>query len=396
MWLTARSCTLTPGQSEIKIDFPLPIAASNIIIEFADFYDNLQGGSEMLQCPRCQASVPAHPGVCGTCGENVYQCHKCRAINYDEKDPFLCNSCGFSKYAKFEISMEARSCSTVDPIESEEDRQKTLTGISTLLDRADQVYKLLVQHRNELDQILISLASGTVLTSQKVLLTSGDTGVNRGIQLVAQRYCVDCKTTYHELSKIIQGVLALRKELVKYDQKKLEMGPPPITPSEPSTPAATPTIPSQIRLPTLPPATSTPTASSPTHHQGRCFGCSSAATEHCITLLRALSLTPQTRRPLVQQNLIQELVEFNLRSGSPLLQREVRKLLCHITRDDAVATAELNEFILSRVCAQITPHRTNPNLGSFPLHDTFRIMCTPPLHHMMLKLASHDIQPCIA
>ena len=39
---------------------------------------SFQGGSEMLQCPRCQASVPAHPGVCGTCGENVYQCHKCR------------------------------------------------------------------------------------------------------------------------------------------------------------------------------------------------------------------------------------------------------------------------------------------------------------------------------
>lgn len=37
-----------------------------------------QGGSEMLQCPRCQATVPAHPGVCATCGENVYQCHKCR------------------------------------------------------------------------------------------------------------------------------------------------------------------------------------------------------------------------------------------------------------------------------------------------------------------------------
>ena len=25
------------------------------------------------------------------------QCHKCRTINYDEKDPFLCNSCGFCK-----------------------------------------------------------------------------------------------------------------------------------------------------------------------------------------------------------------------------------------------------------------------------------------------------------
>ena len=85
---------------------------------------SLQGSSEVLQCPRCQASVPPHPGVCGTCGENVYQCHKCRAINYDEKDPFLCNSCGFSKYAKFDTFLEARSCSAVDPIESEDDRAK--------------------------------------------------------------------------------------------------------------------------------------------------------------------------------------------------------------------------------------------------------------------------------
>ena len=84
----------------------------------------IQGSSEVLQCPRCQASVPPHPGVCGTCGENVYQCHKCRAINYDEKDPFLCNSCGFSKYAKFDTFLDARACSAVDPIESEEDRQK--------------------------------------------------------------------------------------------------------------------------------------------------------------------------------------------------------------------------------------------------------------------------------
>ena len=37
-----------------------------------------QASSETLQCPRCSASVPAHPGVCGNCGENVFQCHKCR------------------------------------------------------------------------------------------------------------------------------------------------------------------------------------------------------------------------------------------------------------------------------------------------------------------------------
>ena len=44
-----------------------------------------------------------------------------------------------------------------------------------------------------------------------------------------------------------QGVLASRKELVKYDQKKMEMG-PLITLSEPSTPAATPTMPIQLKV----------------------------------------------------------------------------------------------------------------------------------------------------
>ena len=55
---------------------------------------------------------------------HIYGVCVCRAINYDEKDPFLCNSCGFSKYAKFELVVEARTCSAVDPIENEEDRQK--------------------------------------------------------------------------------------------------------------------------------------------------------------------------------------------------------------------------------------------------------------------------------
>ena len=80
----------------------------------------------MLQCPRCNTAVPAHPGVCSACGENVHQCHKCRAINYDERDPFLCNSCGFSKYARFDIQVETSPCSAVDPIENEDDKKKVL------------------------------------------------------------------------------------------------------------------------------------------------------------------------------------------------------------------------------------------------------------------------------
>ena len=47
-----------------------------------------------------------------------------RAINYDEKDPFLCNACGFCKYAKFDLTLNAKPCCAVDPIENEDDRKK--------------------------------------------------------------------------------------------------------------------------------------------------------------------------------------------------------------------------------------------------------------------------------
>lgn len=151
-WHKAKKVQLTPGQTEVKIDLPLPIVASNLMIEFSDFYENYQASTETLQCPRCSASVPANPGVCGNCGENVYQCHKCRwavgflqprkdlttgvycvfiwclspirSINYDEKDPFLCNACGFCKYARFDFMLYAKPCCAVDPIENEEDRKK--------------------------------------------------------------------------------------------------------------------------------------------------------------------------------------------------------------------------------------------------------------------------------
>lgn len=49
---------------------------------------------------------------------------------------------------------------------------------------------------------------------------------------------------------------------------------------------------------------------------GRCYGCASAATEHCLTLLRALAVNPACRKGLCAQGLVQELVECNLRKGT--------------------------------------------------------------------------------
>uniref|UniRef100_A0A8C2GSI0 Ubiquitin protein ligase E3 component n-recognin 4 n=1 Tax=Cyprinus carpio TaxID=7962 RepID=A0A8C2GSI0_CYPCA len=353
-WHKAKKVQLTPGQTEVKIDLPLPIVASNLMIEFSDFYENYQASTETLQCPRCSASVPANPGVCGNCGENVYQCHKCRSINYDEKDPFLCNACGFCKYARFDFMLYAKPCCAVDPIENEEDRKKAVTNINTLLDKADRVYHQLMGHRPQLESLLSKVNEAAPEKPQVRAgagLGTSTASVNRYIQQLAQEYSGDCKTSFDELSKIIQKVLASRKELLEYDLQQRE--------------AAT----KSSRTSTQPTFTASQYRSLSVLGCGytsstKCYGCASAVTGHCITLLRALATNTAIRQILVLQGLIRELFEYNLRRGTGAMREEVRQLVCLLTRDHPEATQQMNDLIIAKVSAALKGHWANPDLVS--------------------------------
>ncbi|XP_069467171.1 E3 ubiquitin-protein ligase UBR4 isoform X2 [Ambystoma mexicanum] len=355
-WHKAKKVQLTPGQSEVKIDLPLPIVASNLMIEFADFYENYQASTETLQCPRCSASVPANPGVCGNCGENVYQCHKCRSINYDEKDPFLCNACGFCKYARFDFMLYAKPCCAVDPIENEDDRKKAVTNINTLLDKADRVYHQLMGHRPQLENLLYKVNEAAPEKPQDDASNAGGIGsasasVNRYILQLAQEYCGDCKTSFDELSKIIQKVFASRKELLEYDLQQREAA----TKSSRTTVQPTFTA-SQYRALSVLGCGHTSST--------KCYGCASAVTEHCITLLRALATNSTIRHILVSQGLIRELFDYNLRRGSAGMREEVRHLMCLLTRDNPEATQQLNDLIIGKVSGALKGHWANPDLAS--------------------------------
>lgn len=43
IWHKAKKVTLQSGQTDVKIDFPLPITACNLMIEYADFYETITG-----------------------------------------------------------------------------------------------------------------------------------------------------------------------------------------------------------------------------------------------------------------------------------------------------------------------------------------------------------------
>ncbi|XP_037079445.1 E3 ubiquitin-protein ligase UBR4-like [Pollicipes pollicipes] len=318
MWHKAKKVSLSGGQTDVKVDFPLPIVACNLMIEYADFYENMQASSETLQCPRCSASVPAHPGVCGNCGENVFQCHKCRAINYDEKDPFLCNACGFCKYAKFEYTLTAKPCCAVDPIESEEDRKKAVVNINGLLERADKIYKKLMSYKPTLEALLawVNDHGGEVTSAAAAAAAAA----------LALKYCSDCRLAFDDLSKVIQKVLASRRELLRYDRQAQE-------------------------------GAGAAAASAPVFCQ-----C-------CVTLLRALATNPRLRVTLCSYGLIPQLLEHNLRRGTPQSRGEVCQLLCLLTKDNLSATLELNELITSRVRLALSSAMTSAGVAAAVRHE---------------------------
>jgi len=377
IWHKARKSSLVGGQTEVKIEFPLAIVACNLMIEYADFYENIQASSEMLQCPRCSASVPANPGVCSNCGENVFQCHKCRAINYDEKDPFLCNTCGFCKYAKFDYTLTAKPTFAVDPIENEEDRKKTVQTINSLLEKADRVYKSLISNKPALELLLLRIQEHGFMDkmSDKMLgiissnfssspsnipqaISSGH--VNRAIQQIAQKYCIECKGSFEELSKIIQRILASRKELVDYDNIQRE-----------ST--------SKVKVGKSKAATrrDSKVILSLSSASGRCYGCASAVVEHCITLLKALGTFLKYRRHLCSSGLLKELVYYNLRTGNSTVRQEVRELLVTLTLDDCDATNELNNMLMNKIVGSLVyPFIQRNDLTYNVRHEIALLICS--------------------
>ena len=78
-------------------------------------------------------------------------------IHFLFKDPFLCNACGFCKYAKFEYTLTSRPCCAVDPIENEDDRKKAILSINSLLDKADRVYRQLIGNKPILESLLLKV-----------------------------------------------------------------------------------------------------------------------------------------------------------------------------------------------------------------------------------------------
>ncbi|XP_062198953.1 auxin transport protein BIG-like isoform X2 [Phragmites australis] len=336
LWKRAKSCHLTFNQTELKVEFPIPITACNFMIELDSFYENLQASSlESLQCPRCSRSVTDKHGICSNCHENAYQCRQCRNINYENLDSFLCNECGYSKYGRFEFHFMAKPSFSFDNMENDDDMRKGLAAIESESENAHRRYQQLMGFKKPLIKLVSSIGEQEIDSQQKdavqqmmVSLPGPTCKVNRKIALLGVLYGEKCKAAFDSVSRSVQTLQGLRRVLMTYLHHK----------NSSDTNAL--------------PAFSIPRSPS------RCYGCSTMFVTQCLELLQVLSKHANCRKQLVSAGILSELFENNIHHGPRTAQTLARAVLSSFSEGDADAVQELNNLIQKKVMYCLEHHRS--------------------------------------
>ncbi|KAK3129243.1 hypothetical protein QOZ80_6BG0474630 [Eleusine coracana subsp. coracana] len=336
LWKRAKSCHLTFNQTELKVDFPIPITACNFMIELDSFYENLQASSlESLQCPRCSRSVTDKHGICSNCHENAYQCRQCRNINYENLDSFLCNECGYSKYGRFEFHFMAKPTFSFDNMETDDDMRKGLAAIESESENAHRRYQQLMGFKKPLIKLVSSIGEQDIDSQQKdaiqqmmVSLPGPTCKVNRKIALLGVLYSEKCKAAFDSVSKSVQTLQGLRRVLMTYlHQKNSTDG---------------------NALPVF----------SISRSPSSCYGCSTTFVTQCLELLQVLSKHANCRKQLVKAGILSEVFENNIHQGPRTARTLARAVLSSFSEADADAVQELNSLIQKKVMYCLEHHRS--------------------------------------
>ncbi|THU64013.1 hypothetical protein C4D60_Mb01t21950 [Musa balbisiana] len=336
LWKRAKSCHLAFNQTELKVEFPIPIAACNFMIELDSFYENLQASSlESLQCPRCSRAVTDKHGICSNCHENAYQCRQCRNINYENLDSFLCNECGYSKYGRFEFNFMAKPSFSFDNMENDEDMRKGLAAIESESENAHRRYQQLLGFKKPLLKLVSSIGENELDSQQKdsvqqmmVSLPGPSCKVNRKIALLGVLYGEKCKAAFDSVSKSVQTLQGLRRVVMTYLQQKN---------SDDAMDS------SRFAVPRSP---------------NNCYGCAITFVTQCLELLQVLSKNAKCKKQLVAAGILSELFENNIHQGPKTARVQARTVLCALSEGDADAVSELNTLIKNKVIYCLEHHRS--------------------------------------
>lgn len=136
-WQLCAVLSLSRGATRASASLAFPVVAANIKFEFSEFYERpgekerAGDGSMVVHCPRCTRVVTNAHGVCGNCGEVAFQCRKCRHINYDRLDAFLCVECGYCPMGSFSFEVNVGVVTNAIAITNDNDFSQALKMLGT-------------------------------------------------------------------------------------------------------------------------------------------------------------------------------------------------------------------------------------------------------------------------
>ncbi|EFA82601.1 hypothetical protein PPL_04293 [Heterostelium album PN500] len=350
-WKKLKQIHFTPNQNEKTVKFQIPIAATNFMIEYFDFHDNLQAlASEKLQCPRCSRTVTDKHGLCKHCHENAYQCKQCRNINYDHLEAFLCNECGYSKHARFDYSFTCKPTVSVEKIENQDDYARAVATIDKESENAHKKYQRLTGFKKIIANLITSFqtqeawpkeemfanmtaaaaasSQAAAAPAQSSAAASGSASqannfislkINRKIGYLAKLYEKECKSIFEGLSKSVQILLSTRMEILKYMNSLSKK------------PRSKDTM---------------------MRETSNCFGCSNSFAEQSLAFLNHLSRNPalvDLRNLLIAKGLTKELFKNNIHQGKSDSRNNARLAISYLTKNNADATVQLNQWIRNKI-----------------------------------------------
>jgi E3 ubiquitin-protein ligase UBR4 len=130
LWKPCGKLNLEKAVEKISMKLEDPVAASNIRIEFDEFYErpgSHKSDEFVIHCPRCMRVVTNAHGVCGSCGEVAFQCRKCRHINYDRLNAYLCVECGYCASGGLAYELTAAIATNAVAITCDHDYKEALS-----------------------------------------------------------------------------------------------------------------------------------------------------------------------------------------------------------------------------------------------------------------------------
>ena len=366
LWKKVKTLQVPPQQAEIRFEFTIPVVATNLLIEYATFHDQLVQ-SEKLQCPRCSRTVTDKHGICKHCGDNAYQCRHCRNINYEKLDAFLCNECGFCKHARFDYTLVVKPSYVVERITNEAEREKLLGLIDSELQNANKRHSQLATLKRPLERLLAqpseailqllgagapstsvlgsagapsSVFGGAMDTPEQLLNSlpgAATLRIQRKITILAMLYCKESKAAYESLSKSAQVLQAARTELLRYLQANAAAPQPRSTAAERQASGSAVVMGSGA-------GSAAPMAIN------KRFDCASAYVLQCLALLESTSAAHKwVREVLISRALPVELFEHHLCNVPSRLQSQAIRLICLLCENSASATESVGSMLAARL-----------------------------------------------